>query len=142
MWDLAPSDPWDEAENELCALPSPQFTSTAHGPSLAPGSEKDPRANEVEDPSFEFWSDDLRSLIRRGVGLWLYRPLPGGMVEFSTSYTYEVRWGLFGRLLDRLAFRPFFQAETERSFRRLDARWFPDGASPVLGASGRKPARF
>jgi hypothetical protein len=96
----------------------------------------------LRQSTFEFWSDDLRSLIRRGVGLWLYRPLPGGMIELSTSYTYEVRWGLFGRLVDRLAFRPFFQAETERSFRRLSARWFPEGASPVLGAEGRKPARF
>jgi hypothetical protein len=96
----------------------------------------------LRQSTFEFWSDDRRSLIRRGVGLWLYRPLPGGLVEFSTSYTYEVRWGLFGRLVDRLIFRPFFQAETERSFRRLAERWFPQGASPVLGASGRKPARF
>jgi hypothetical protein len=92
--------------------------------------------------TFEFGSDDPRSLIRRGVGLWLYRPLDGGRVEFATSYTYEARWGLLGRLIDRLAFRPLFQWETERSFRRLAERYFPAGASRVRGARGRKPARL
>jgi hypothetical protein len=96
----------------------------------------------LRQSTFEFWSDDPRSLIRRGVGLWLYRRLEGGLVEFRTSYTYDVRWGLIGRLIDRLAFRRFFQRETERSFRRLAERYFPEGASPVLGADGRKPARF
>jgi len=81
----------------------------------------------VKQSTFEFGSDDVRSLIRRGVGLWLYRPRPGGVLEFSTSYTYDVRWGLFGRLFDRLVFRPFFQRETERSFQRLAARHFPSG---------------
>ncbi|MFT3766486.1 MAG: SRPBCC family protein [Minicystis sp.] len=91
--------------------------------------------------TFEFWSDHPLSLIRRGVGLWLYRPQDDGTVEFSTSYTYEVRWGVLGRALDRLLFRPFFQAETERSFRRLAAMFFPEGASRVYGAAGRKPVR-
>jgi hypothetical protein len=96
---------------------------------------------EHRQSTFEFGSDDPRSLILRGVGLWLYRDRPGGMVEFSTSYTYAVRWGLFGRLFDRVVFRPLFQRETERSFRRLARGWFPDGASAVAGAVGRKPAR-
>jgi len=90
--------------------------------------------------TFEFWSDDPRSLIRRGVGLWLYRPVGDGTVIFSTSYTYSVRWGALGRLLDRLVFRPLFQRETERSFRRLAETWFAGGASAVHGAAGRKPA--
>jgi hypothetical protein len=92
--------------------------------------------------TFEFWSDDPRSLIRRGVGLWLYRAASEGLVEFRTSYTYDVRWGTLGRLLDRLVFRRFFQRETERSFRRLARRYFPEGASAVAGAEGRKPARL
>ncbi len=92
--------------------------------------------------TFEFGSDDPRSLIVRGVGLWLYRSRKNGMVEFSTSYTYEVRWGRCGRLFDRLVFRPLFQRETERSFERLARGWFPAGASPVHGARGRKPAPF
>jgi hypothetical protein len=92
--------------------------------------------------TFEFWSDDARSLIRRGVGLWLYKVIDDGVVELSTSYTYDVRWGLLGRLIDRLIFRPFFQRETERSFRRLAERYFPEGASRVAGARGRKPERL
>ncbi len=94
----------------------------------------------LEQSTFEFWSDDPRSLIRRGVGLWLYRPQGDGTVVFSTSYTYEVRWGRLGALIDRLVFRRFFQRETERSFRRLAETWFAGGASPVHGADGRKPA--
>lgn len=93
----------------------------------------------LRQSTFEFWSDDPRSLILRGVGLWLYTPLGDGTVRFSTSYTYEVRWGLLGRVIDRLVFRPFFQRETERSFRRLAALYFPEGASRVAGARGRKP---
>jgi hypothetical protein len=90
--------------------------------------------------TFAFWSDDPRSLIRRGVGLWLYRPMGDGTVLFSTSYTYEVRWGSVGKLVDRLVFRPFFQRETERSFARLATTWFREPASRVYGADGRKPA--
>jgi hypothetical protein len=95
----------------------------------------------LRQSTFEFGSDDVRSLIARGVGLWLYRDREGGMVEFSTSYTYEVRWGLFGRVFNRLVFRPLFQRETEQSFRRLARGWFPARASAVEGARGRKPAR-
>ena len=88
--------------------------------------------------TFEFWSHDPRSLIRRGVGLWLYRPGDDGTIEFSTSYTYAVRWGTLGRWLDRLVLRPFMQFETERSFRRLSTCYFAAGSSPVAGAHGRK----
>lgn len=95
-----------------------------------------------QQSTFEFWSDDPRSLIRRGVGLWLYRPCEDGTVSFSTSYTYEVRWGLVGRVIDRLLFRPFFQRETERSFRRLARMRFTNGASKVAGAHGWKPAKL
>ena len=78
----------------------------------------------LRQSTFEFWSDDPRSLIRRGVGLWLYQPRGDGTIRFSTSYTYEVRWGVLGRWLDRLVLRPFMQRETERSFRRLAAEHF------------------
>lgn len=100
----------------------------------------------LKQSTFEFGSEDPRSLIRRGVGLWLYRPLANGLVEFATSYTYETRWGLFGRVFDRCVFRPLFQLETERSFRRLATRYFGVQRPRVLGAArgrfGRRPARF
>jgi len=94
----------------------------------------------LRQSTFQFWSDDRRSLIRRGVGLWRYRDLGDGWVEFRTSYTYEVRWGAAGRLLDRLLFRPAMQRETERSFARLARLFFPAGSSAVTGRHGRKPA--
>jgi hypothetical protein len=79
----------------------------------------------LRQSSFEFWSDDPRSLIARGAGLWRYLPRPDGTVDFRTSYTYRVRWGVVGRLLDRVFLRRFMQRETERSFERLRREWFP-----------------
>jgi len=94
----------------------------------------------MRQSTFEFWSDDRWSLIRRGVGLWLYRGLPDGLVELSTSYTYEVRWGWLGQVIDALVFRPWIQRETERSFRRLVHRHYPNQQARVAGRAGRKPA--
>lgn len=92
--------------------------------------------------TFEFGSEDPRSLIRQGVGLWRYRVVSPGVVELSTSYTYAVRWGIAGRIFDRVVFRPLFQHETERSFRRLARDWFGVPNPRVLGARGRRPARL
>jgi hypothetical protein len=94
----------------------------------------------MQQSTFEFWSDDWRSPLRRGVGLWRYLQVADGSVEFRTSYDYEVRWGLAGRVLDRLVLRGWFQRETERSFARLRRDWFGDAGSPVAGRCGRKPA--
>lgn len=74
----------------------------------------------MKQSSFEFWSDDPRSLILRGAGLWRYTPLADGTIEFFTAYNYRVRWGAFGRIVDRLIFRPAMLWVTERSFRRLE----------------------
>lgn len=92
--------------------------------------------------TFEFSSRDPRSLIARGAGLWLYRRVAGGLVEFSTSYTYEVRWGTLGRIVDHMLFRPLFQWETERSFRRLATEFFHPKTPRVLGAAARRRDRF
>ncbi len=92
--------------------------------------------------TFEFSSRDPRSLIARGVGLWLYRRVAEGLVEFSTSYTYEVRWGALGRIVDHVLFRPLFQWETERSFRRLATDFFRMEKPLVLGATGRRRRCF
>lgn len=87
--------------------------------------------------TFLFGSEQRWNPIRRGSGVWLLADRPGG-VRFATSYTYEVRWGLVGRVLDRLVLRWWFQRETERSFRRLARVLGHD--RPVEGARGRKPA--
>ncbi len=97
----------------------------------------------VKQSTFAFGSDDVRSLIREGVGVWRYVEVPGtGLVELSTSYTYAVRWGLLGKMVDRLVFRRLFQRETERSFARLAREVFGLESPVVLGARGRKRARF
>ena len=87
----------------------------------------------LRQSTFEFWSDDPRSLIRRGAGLWRYVEHADGSVEFRTSYTYDVRWGLFGRVLDKLVARRWFQRETERSFARLRRNW-PEFAAAARAA--------
>lgn len=96
----------------------------------------------VQQSTFEFWSDAPLSLITRGVGLWRYTALPEGGTEFATSYTYEVRWGMLGRVVDRFLFRPLFQRYTEQSFARLARRHFGVRRPVVLGREGRKPRLF
>lgn len=112
------------------------------GPVLITGMGRYKLHRLMKQSTFEFWSDDRRSLIRRGVGLWLYKALPDGGTEFSTSYTYDVRWGVVGRFIDRLFFRPIFQRFTEASFRRLAREHFHVQGARVLGRVGRLPARF
>lgn len=87
--------------------------------------------------TFLFGSAQRWNPILRGSGVWLLSDGPCG-VRFATSYTYDVRWGLIGRALDRVVLRWWFQRETERSFRRL-ARELGHHR-PVEGARGRKPA--
>lgn len=58
------------------------------------------------------------------------------------SYTYAVRWGIVGRIFDRVVFRPLFQRETEWSFARLARDWFGVKRPRVLGARGRHPERL
>jgi hypothetical protein len=73
---------------------------------------------EHSHSSFEFDSDDWKSIIRNGRGIWLYRPCPGGAL-FKTVYDYDVRHGLIGRALDVLIFRTLLQLATEWGFETL-----------------------
>lgn len=82
--------------------------------------------------ALRFWSDQARSLIREGRGYWRYIPTDDG-VRFLTSYDYETRYGLFGRLVDRLAFRPLIGWATAWSFDRLRL-WLEDGIDPGVAA--------
>ena len=78
--------------------------------------------------ALRFGSDDPRSLIRAGSGYWKHEPVGDG-VRFVTGYDYQVRWGVFGRALDRLAFRPFMGWATAWSFDRLRL-WIERGVEP------------
>jgi len=77
-----------------------------------------------------FGSGQRLSLIRRGGGYWRYRPNGNG-VTFSTKFDYETRFGLIGRLFDRLLFRPLFGYATAWSFDMLRI-WLERGIAPAV----------
>lgn len=68
--------------------------------------------------SLRFASDDPKSLISKGSGYWRYVPVHDG-VRFFTWYDYDVRFGVIGRVIDRVAFRPLIGWATAWSFDRL-----------------------
>ena len=79
--------------------------------------------------ALKFWSNDPRSLIHEGSGYWKYIPTDDG-IRFLTGYDYRVRFGLLGRLVDRLVFRPLMGWATAWSFDRLRL-WIERGTSPA-----------
>lgn len=82
--------------------------------------------------ALRFWSDETRSLIREGSGYWKYVPQGDG-VRFLTVYDYTTRFGVAGRLLDRILFRPLMAWATAWSFDRL-RRWIEEDADPSAAA--------
>ena len=79
--------------------------------------------SEPSHSSFEFDSDDWKSLIRNGRGIWLYRACHDRPTDeatlFKTVYDYDVRYGWLGKALDRLIFRSLLQLATEWGFETL-----------------------
>lgn len=80
--------------------------------------------------ALRFWSHDPKSLIRAGSGYWRYVPTADG-IRFLTWYDYETRFGPFGRIVDRLIFRPLMGWATAWSFDRLRL-WIEQGIDPGL----------
>lgn len=78
--------------------------------------------------ALRFQSDDPKSLIATGSGYWQYLPESDG-VRFLTWYDYQTRFGLPGRLFDRLVFRPVMGWATAWSFDRLRL-WIERGIEP------------
>jgi hypothetical protein len=74
--------------------------------------------SELSHSSFEFDSDDWKSIIRNGRGIWLYRRCSEGTL-FKTVYDYDVRHGWIGRMLDAAIFRSLLQLATEWGFETL-----------------------
>lgn len=68
--------------------------------------------------ALQFWSDDPKALIVRGRGYWRYVPTDDGH-RFLTEYNYDVRYGRFGHVVDRLLFRPLLGWATAWSFDAL-----------------------
>jgi uncharacterized membrane protein YphA (DoxX/SURF4 family) len=68
--------------------------------------------------ALRFWSEDLKSLIEEGSGYWQYTPHESG-IRFLTSYEYRTRFGVIGKIIDKLVFRPLIGWATAWSFDRL-----------------------
>jgi uncharacterized membrane protein YphA (DoxX/SURF4 family) len=88
------------------------------------------RASAVGDTtsSLKFASADPKSLIYEGSGYWRYVPTKSGL-RFLTWYDYKVRFGIAGRLADRLVFKPLMGWATAWSFDRLRI-WAETGRPP------------
>lgn len=80
--------------------------------------------------ALKFWSNDPKSLITQGSGYWKYIPVEGGL-RFLTLYDYKVRFGLFGKAIDWLIFRPLMGWATAWSFDRLRL-WLEHGIPPEV----------
>lgn len=83
--------------------------------------------------ALRFASNDPKSLIRTGAGYWKYVPTPAGL-RFFTWYDYQTRFGLPGRLADRLVFRPLIGWATAWSFDCLRL-WAEERQSPEASAT-------
>ncbi|MFJ9806894.1 hypothetical protein ACIRTB_01455 [Streptomyces sp. NPDC101158] len=86
------------------------------------------RAGGDRVSALRFASPDPLSLLAEGSGYWRYVPGEGG-VRFLTGYDYRPRWGRFGRVADRLLFRPLMGWATAWSFDRLRL-WCEKGITP------------
>ncbi len=90
--------------------------------------------NGQSTSSLKFWSDESISLIEAGSGYWKYIPA-GDAIRFLTWYDYQVRFGLPGRLFDRIAFRPLMGWATAWSFDALRL-WLEQGTHPRKSVRG------
>jgi hypothetical protein len=93
--------------------------------------------SEHSHSSFEFDSDDWKSIIRNGRGIWLYRPCSGGTL-FKTVYDYDVRHGWIGRMLDAAIFRSLLHLATEWGFETL-RQWCAGDDEATARRRGRLP---
>lgn len=91
------------------------------------------RPDGASSSSLRFWSDHPLAIIREGSGFWRYVPTPEG-VRFYTGYDYQVRWGWFGRLVDKVLFRSWMRWATAWSFDRLRL-WLEHGIQPEVSWS-------
>lgn len=80
--------------------------------------------------ALKFWSDDSKSLIKTGSGYWKYIPDSDG-IRFITWYDYRTRFGIIGRIIDKMFFRPLLGWATAWSFDRLRL-WIERGVPPEV----------
>lgn len=84
--------------------------------------------NGVRTSSLKFGTEQRISLIEEGSGFWRYIPSGDG-VTFLTLYDYKTRFGIIGKYVDRLAFRPLIGWATAWSFDALRL-WLEQGIHP------------
>lgn len=136
---------WDARFSEITYLPRPDpalpqrflyatrigFGLRIRGEGESTGTHES--ASGERTSALKFWSDHPLSLIREGSGYWKYVPLhePAGAVRFFTEYDYRVRFGVPGRLFDRLLFRPLIGWATAWSFDRLRL-WIERDIDPAV----------
>lgn len=89
-------------------------------------------ASHQRTSALKFWSDDPKSLIEAGSGYWKYVPGSDG-IRFITRYDYRTRYGIIGRIIDKLFFRPLLGWATAWSFDRLRL-WIEEGILPAVSA--------
>jgi DoxX-like family len=80
--------------------------------------------------ALKFWSNDAKSLIKEGAGYWKYIPTHDG-VRFLTGYDYQTRFGIIGKAIDAILFRPLIGWATAWSFDRLRL-WVEKGIAPEV----------
>ncbi len=80
--------------------------------------------------ALKFWSDDSKSLIKMGSGYWKYTRDSDG-IRFITWYDYRTRFGVIGRIVDKMFFRPLLGWATAWSFDRLRL-WIERGVLPEV----------
>jgi uncharacterized membrane protein YphA (DoxX/SURF4 family) len=87
------------------------------------------RADGSRSSALKFSSQDPRSIIRDGSGYWQYIPTSDG-IRFLTWYDYRTRFGVPGRVFDRVVFRPLIGWATAWSFDRLRL-WLEGNLDPA-----------
>lgn len=73
------------------------------------------KENGEATSALKFSSDSSLSLIKEGSGYWKYIPGADG-IKFLTGYNYTTRWGVLGKIIDKVLFRPLMIRGTAWSF--------------------------
>lgn len=86
------------------------------------------KTNGESTSVLKFSSDNKISIIKEGSGYWKYIPKNNG-IQFLTGYDYNTRWGIFGKVIDTVIFRPLMIWATAVSFDCLK-KWLEEGIIP------------
>ncbi len=65
-------------------------------------------------------------LFRNAAGSWRYQALDSGGTLFTMTFDYDLSWGIFGVIFDRLFLLPVMRAEIKRSLKNLQQHFSVD----------------